>query len=68
MATISPTHFEDTGEFKGKQNLGKKIAHSDIFFWGGLVPSVAQLSSAFPYFSCFPNAADMLPSLSSSPQ
>ena len=28
-------------------------------FRGGL--SVAQLSSAFPYSSCFPNAADMLP-------
>ena len=33
-------------------------------FRGG--PSVAQLSSAFPYLSCFPNAADMLPLSSSS--
>ena len=35
-------------------------------FWFGLFPSVAQLSSAFPYLSCFPNAADMLPLSSSS--
>ena len=40
-------------------NLGGDI------FWFGLFPSVAQLSSAFPYLPCFPNAADMLP-LSSS--
>ena len=43
-----------------KKNLG------GIIFWFGLFPSVAQLSSAFPYFSCFPNAADMLPLSSSS--
>ena len=37
-----------------------------VIFWFGLFPSVAQLSSAFPYFSYFPNAAGMLPLLSSS--
>ena len=71
---IVPRHFSENAAKRHicKKNCAKQhiwplyVNLGGDIFWFALFPSVAQLSSVFPYLSCFPNAADMLPLSSSS--
>ena len=66
------THTAAVCKFRGVEIFCSILVQYSVYYlvqyliWFDLIwfdksTSVAQLSSAFPYLSCFPNAADMLP-------